>query len=216
MSLVDTYLSSRPGKTRPKGVLYATDLTKSCIRNAYLSIVDPLDYPVNTLRIFESGNMIESWWVDNVLSNNRDITVFGTQVPCYYMDDVVNIHGRLDALCQHRNGRIVGHEVKSIKSAYYVAQSGAKDEHVQQLQFYLNVLGVDLGQVDYLDKDVMLNGAEEADRVDYCFPQQRNPVVFAEMIVKARRLMKCLFDGEAPAEKGWLCDYCLYSEVCNE
>jgi len=186
------------------------------MRNAYLSIVQPSDYPTNTLRIFESGNMIESWWVENVLKNTPDMKVLDTQTACYYRDDVVNIHGRLDALCHHSNGRIVGHEVKSIKSAKYVAKSGAKDEHIQQLQFYLNVLGVELGQVDYLDKDVMLNGAEMIDSVDHCFPQKRDDQVFAEMITKARSLVGCIRGKSAPAEKGWLCDYCLYSEVCGE
>lgn len=215
MSLVDKYLESRPGKKRPRGVLYVTDLTKPCIRNAFFSITNPQPYPVNTLRIFESGNVLEDWWV-SVLDKSKTINVLDTQTACYYKDDVLDIHGRLDILCHHSRGRVIGHEVKTIKSAKYVASNGAKPEHIKQLQFYINVLGLDVGQVDYIDKYVMLNGAEELDQVDHCFRQERDASLFAAMITRGRELMKCLDSGSAPAEKGWLCDYCLYNEECDE
>lgn len=213
---VDQYLAGRPEKARPAGVLYVTDLSKPCMRNAFLSITDPQPYPANTLRIFGSGNMIEDWWVKSVLTSAKNITVLGTQLPCYYSDGVVDIHGRLDALCQHGNGRLIGHEVKSIKSAAYVQRDGPKEEHVKQLQFYLGVLGVDEGWVDYIDKNVLLNGQTMDDSVDQCFPVKRDFSVFSDMVSRARGLQRCLKVGAAPAEKGWLCDYCLYSERCNE
>jgi len=213
---VDRYLEERPEKTRPKGVLYVTDLTKPCLRNALFSIIDPQPYPVNTLRVFEAGNVLEDWWVRNVLTGSKNVSVLGTQLPCYYSDGVVEIHGRLDALCQHGNGRLVGHEVKSIKSAVYVQRDGPKEEHVRQIQFYINVLGLDEGWVDYLDKNVMLNGQTEDDSVDQCFPVKRDYGVFTDLVSRARGLARYVKAGAAPAEKGWLCDYCLYREACKE
>lgn len=37
-SLFDDYLTSQPGKPREADVLYITDLTKPCLRQAYLDI----------------------------------------------------------------------------------------------------------------------------------------------------------------------------------
>jgi len=213
---VDKYLKARPNKKRPKGMLYVTDLTKSCQRNAYYSIVTPgTEYPKNTLRIFESGNMVEAWWTE-VLDKDPTIDIIGTQVKCYYIDREadIEIHGRLDILCQHNNTKLVAHEVKSIKTTHYL-KGKPKDSHYQQLQFYLNSLGLDFGWVDYLAKDIMLGGGKVDDNVDTCFLVERDFNVFSEMIQRAKRLNGYLGPHDAPAEKGWLCDYCQFKELCE-
>jgi len=212
---VERYLKLRPDKKRPKGMLYVTDLTKECIKNAYHSIVDGSTYPIDTLRIFESGNMIEDWWT-KVLEQDPTINVIGTQVKCYHVDREQNIeiHGRLDILCQHNNSKLVAHEVKSNKSNYYLKDK-PKDAHYQQLQFYLNSLGLDFGWVDYLDKTVMLSGGEAETKVDKCFLVERNYEVFASMVQRAKELNGYLQTNDPPAQKGWLCDYCQYVGMCK-
>jgi len=214
MSLVNDYLESRPGKTRPKRTLYVTDLTKACLRSAMLDIIDPQEYSVDTLKIFESGNMIESWWVQKVLKNKPGLEVLGDQVQAYYQLDDWIIHGRVDALCLHVGEGIRVHEVKSIKNASYVRRGGAKSEHLAQIQFYLNALGVDNGFVDYLCKDTMLNGGSES--VDVVFPVSRSVVEFAALLDRARELRAAVLCGSARCEPGWLCGYCQHSEGCNK
>jgi len=214
MSLVNDYLESRPSKTRPKKTLYVTDLTKSCLRAAMLDIIDPQEYHVDTLKIFESGNMIEDWWVQKVLKNKPGVEVLGDQVQAYYQLDDWIIHGRVDALCLHIGEGVRVHEVKSIKNATYVRSGGAKPEHLAQIQFYLNALGIDNGFVDYLCKDTMLNGGSES--VDVAFPVKRNVMEFAALLDRARELREAVLCGSARCESGWLCGYCQHSEGCDK
>lgn len=216
-SFVDEYLVIQNGikKIRPKGVLYVTDLTKPCLRSAYYGIVYEREYPISTQRIFESGKMIEDWWTD-VLRRVPGVEILGTQVKARYITDELKIHGRVDILCQHSDGAIVAHEVKSAKSTFYVKEP--KQSHLEQLQFYLTCLGLEFGQVDYLDKTVLLQGGgEESDRVDKTFKVKRDSAVFAELVGRAKKLMRCWEAEDPPVPtKGWLCDYCLFAEACKE
>ena len=214
MSIVDEYLGSRPGKDRPNGTIYVTDLVKPCLRQAYLDIVEPKQYDASSLRIFEAGRMIEDWWI-NVLKGSSTVAVLGQQLAARWPLDGGSVHGRVDALCQHGDGALVVHEVKSAKSLSYMNGS-AKPEHVAQLQFYLNVLNVEWGQVDYLDKSVMLQGGGAEARVDLCFRVQRDPGVFAALVGRANLLLRYIRSGELPEwTQGWQCDYCLHREGCK-
>ena len=56
MSIVDDYLMAQPNKPREKNVYYVTDLTKGCLRQAYLDIVSPGKYDISTLRILRQGD----------------------------------------------------------------------------------------------------------------------------------------------------------------
>ena len=218
MSLIDEYLRLKQSKPKPRlsGVLYVTDLTKPCQLQAYLNIKEAQTFPVETLRIFEAGNMIEDYW-DNILVKNSGIWVLGTQVPTYYFGDGWEVHGRLDALCQHDNGCIVAHEVKSIKSTYYLR--GPRDEHLEQVQFYMNVLGVDSGQVDYLDKKSFLDGKGV---IDHCFKVKRDSRVFGWMVERAMVLAAAVTgSGDVPvgsplAWSGKICDYCGHRDKCGD
>jgi CRISPR/Cas system-associated exonuclease Cas4 (RecB family) len=221
LSLVDAYLAQRNGvrKPRPEGVLYVTDLAKPCLRSSYYGIVVEREYPMETLRIFETGNILEGWWVE-VLRRSADIEVLWTQLKARYMGEGFRVHGRVDVLCQHRDRMLVVHEVKTAKTAHWLQE--AKGQHVEQLQFYLGCLGVELGQVDYLDKTVMLHGRDPRRpragvRVDKCFRVKRDHKVFKELVNRATVLAKA-WESEVPppADPGWLCRYCLYSDICEE
>jgi len=102
--------------------------------------------------------------------------------------------------------------VKSAKSTQYVQDP--KEEHLLQNNFYLGCFGLDWGQVDYLDKRVMLQG--DGVSVEKCFTVQRDPGMFGEMVRRGRELNEALKTKvEPPANKGWLCDYCLNKEECG-
>jgi CRISPR-associated exonuclease Cas4 len=211
VSLVDLFLGGRVRKERPEGVLYVTDLVKPCMRSAYYGVTIDREVPKETLRIFESGRLIEDFWV-NVLMNSDGIKVLGTQLPARYVAGGLEIHGRVDALCQHHDNALVLHEVKSAKSTFYT--NSPKEEHLLQLQFYMSCLGVDFGQVDYLDKSVMLQG--EGSAVEKCFMVERDSGMFAEVVRRGKVLNEALKCREPPPlEKGWLCDYCLYRSECG-
>lgn len=221
MSLVDEYLAHREEdrKLRAPNTLFVTDLTKPCQLNAYLDIVEDRPAPPETLRIFEAGRLVEDWWV-GILNQSKNIKVLGTQLTARYDGGDYTIHGRVDALCQHDNSRLVVHEVKSAKTAHWMKEP--KPEHVEQLQFYLNALGVEWGVVDYCDKTVLLHGfdprrPDEPATVDKSFTVQSDPNTYAELIKRARFLWECWAGRNMPdASRGWQCDYCLYHDICPE
>jgi CRISPR/Cas system-associated exonuclease Cas4 (RecB family) len=216
MSLVDAYLRSRQQvrKIRPRGTLYVTDLVKPCLLQAYYSITQPREYSVEKLRIFEAGNVLEDFWAQ-ILSDNLGVRVFGTQVPAYFIADDLEIHGRVDVLAQHSNASIVAHEVKSAKSAHWMETP--RDGHVEQLQFYLNVLDINQGQVDYLDKESFVLGENP---IDKSFQIIRDPSIFYLLISRAGTLSQALKTGILPeanreAWNGRICDYCQYQDLCK-
>jgi hypothetical protein len=106
----------------------------------------------------------------------------------------------------------VVHEVKSAKSTTYI--DGPKEEHLLQLQFYLGCMGLDWGQVDYLDKRVMLQG--DGVSVEKCFTVERDPGMFGEMVMRGRIIREAVATGESPPmNRCWLCDYCLHKGECK-
>jgi len=212
-SLFDEYLLTQPDKPREVGIFWVTDLVKTCLRQSYLDIIDPQPKPIETLRIFEAGRAIERLWVDRVLPTH--FRILGTQLPARYHGDGFCIHGRIDALVQHNDGSLVVHEVKSAKSLFYTSEP--KTDHVKQLQFYLNVLNVEFGSVDYLDKTVLLQGGNrDRDAVDRCFTVQRDPAIFTATVSRARELVQFIKADTIPdaSSRDWYCEYCLHHEGC--
>ena len=216
-SIVDEFLLEKTGnrKERPPNTLYVTDLVKACQRMAYFGITNRRDAPLESLRIFKAGDLIEDFWVD-ILHKRCDIRVLGTQVRAYYKCDDFEIHGRVDALCQHNNTAIVAHEVKSAKTAHWLREP--KDNHVAQLQFYLNSLSIDYGQIDYLDKKALLDGKNP---IDVSFTVERDPQAFTDLINTAKQLHKAWTTETQPpanpdAWNGKVCNYCQYKDLCDE
>lgn len=217
-SIVDKYLSDKSSvrKVRPPGVLYVTDLTKPCLRCSYYGVVFEREFPLETQRIFESGRLIEDWWTEVLRKDPRHYVV-DTQVAARFINDELEVHGRVDVLAQHKYGGLVAHEVKSAKTAHWLREP--KVQHREQLQFYLSCLGLSWGQVDYLDKKVMLLGSDRGDpgeSVDKSFRVERDDSVFAGLVKRAKVLMDSWYTGTPPPRNEcWLCDYCLFREKCE-
>ena len=218
-SLFDDYLTSQPDKPREVGVFWVTDLVKPCLRQAYLDVVDPRPQLIETLRIFEAGRVLERLWVDQVLPTQ--FRVISTQLPARYYGEGFAVHGRVDALVQHGDRALVVHEVKSQRTAAWLREP--KPEHVEQLQFYLAALGLDWGQIDYLDKTILLQGRDvkarpgEGGAVDKSFQIQRDTQVFAELVRRGRFLAEAIKAGKPPAKaECWMCQgYCDYAIECR-
>jgi len=220
-SLIDEYLLYREEtrRVRPPNTLYATDLTHPCPQHIWLRASCDLQHPVETLRIFDAGRILEDRWIE-ILEGRKDIAVLGTQLPAYHYFDLDGeeweIHGRVDALCQHdRNGLII-HEVKTARTTHWMKEP--KEDHIAQIQLYLNALGVERGQVDYLDKTAWLTGDHP---IDKSFPVKTNPNTLHRLLAEAKYHARCLRDNTVPppnpgAWNGRVCDYCIYSGLCNK
>jgi len=209
-SIVDQYLALQPGKKREKGVYYATDLSKSCLRQAFYDIVSPKKFDASTLRVFEVGRMVEDLVV-KALGQCGGYSIVGTQVQARWPIPGGSIHGRVDLLASDAAGRQVVFEVKSIKNFYYL--DGPKIDHLCQLNFYLNVLGIDQGELFYVSKEALLNGGAGGP-VEKRFRVQRDPVAFLELIKRADELHAAVSGGVVPdPTQCFLCrGYCLHPE----
>lgn len=216
MSLVDEFLMRREAspKRRPPNILWVTDLTKPCLRISYYGIVTKKTYDLESLRVFQAGNLLEEYWV-RVLREHPDYEVLGTQVPVYYYFDEWEIHGRADILTQYKRGQILVHEVKSTKSLYFIRKEGrSRPEHLAQVNYYVVMLGLSHGQIDYLDKSALLQGKSV---VDASYLVEADSAGFSIFVERAVELAKALSERSSPpAVSCWLCDYCLYREECGE
>ncbi len=75
---------------------------------------------------------------------------------------------------------------------------------VLQLQFYLGVLGVEWGCLDYVDRGVLVGGRGGC--VDVSFRVRRDRGVFEGLVHRAILLESYLGVGEVPVgERCWLC-----------
>ena len=184
------------------------------MRQAYYDVTEDKPFPVETLRIFEAGNILEDYWVE-ILRKNPDIYVLGTQVPAYHVVGDLIIHGRVDVLTQHNKNRIVAHEVKTASSCHWMKEP--KPEHNEQLQFYLYCLELEHGVIDYLDKGALLRGGTE---VDLSFPIELDRKIGKELISRALNLKSCVDKKTLPVSNsdawgGKVCGYCLYKDLCD-
>jgi len=141
--------------------------------------------------------------------------VLAIQVTVYHYFDDWEIHGRADILIQYKHGQLVVHEVKSTKSLYYIRKEGSpRQEHLDQLNFYVIQLGLNQGQIDYLDKTALLKGNGI---VDSSFIVEVDPTRFKAVVGRALDLVKALTDEDPSQPKPcWQCDYCLHEEECPE
>jgi len=209
-SIVDQYLNSQPGKLRGKNILYTTDISKPCLRQAYYDIVSPKKFDASTLRVFEVGRMVEDLVV-RALCGVGEYSIVGTQVQARWPISGGSIHGRVDLLASDAAGRQVVFEVKSIKNFYYL--DGPKIDHRDQLNFYLSVLGIDQGELFYVSKEALLNGGVGGP-VEKRFRVQRDPAAFEELIRRGEALHSAVSGGVVPdPTQCFLCrGYCLHFE----
>lgn len=224
MSIIDKHLQERQEnrRLRPPETLYVTDLTHPCRRQRYYNITETRPHNIQTLRIFEAGKLLEKYWI-NILDKQKNIKVITTQIPAYHTITVEDtnwkLRGRADALIQHDKTHLVLHEVKTTKTTYYHRLEDApKLDHELQLQFYLNILCIDHGQIDYLDKQALLQGTTS---IDLSFPIQRNPATIKKILIEAQDIAlllqnNILPEGNSEAWNGKICEYCNYNDLCEE
>lgn len=199
-------------KQKQPHIFWVTEIACPCLRAVYFNRKIGKPYSLDLLRIFNSGRVLESWWID-LLDQRNDVFILGENVPCRHINSFYRIHGRADVLLQREYSMIEVHEIKSIKS-FGSWMDEPKLEHVNQLQFYLNVLGVENGSIDYINKLAFLYGKGIIDRRFYI---RRDEGIYRTLLGRAHELFGALMsDITPPKEKCWKCDgYCTYHEECE-
>lgn len=216
MSLIDRYLRNRRRKNTkkpPAGAIYVTSIIKQCQRQAYLDIKQRVQPSIVKLRMFEAGNILEDYLL-KVFNEVDGIDVLGTQLPTYHYGEDFTVHGRLDILAQHNNSAIVCHEVKSTQNVPY---SRPWPDHVEQLQFYLGALGLEWGQIDYLDRRALVMGEYV---IDTSYEVTRDRMMFDDLVRRAEIFSRTVRENIVPlanraAYGGKGCDNCGHRPYCD-
>lgn len=213
-SWVDESLIMREDKRKPRhsGVFCVTEIASPCLRAVYFDrkISKPLS--LDLLRIFNSGRVFEAWWID-FLDRIKDIFILDVNVPYRHINTFYKIHGRADVILQQRYGNIEVHEIKMIKSFDEWLEE-PKPEHVNQLQFYLNILVVKNSSIDYIKKLAFGYGKGI---VNKRFCTKRDVRAYIRPLKRSCEQFGALMANITPTkEKCWKCDeYCSYNEECE-
>lgn len=155
----DRKSAARP--PREPNTFYVYDLAANeCMLETVLKIFlgrddeegEASDDDLESLRIFNAGNSLQDWWEDQLKELGYYIMSREFRARWYPEDRPWKVHGRGDLLAQDPDHGIIRvREVKTIKGTKYVANE-PKVEHAYQDQYYLNILGIENGTVDYIDK----------------------------------------------------------------
>lgn len=225
MSVIDGYLQrlEEDSKLRVPGEYYVTELCKDCLLSVYYNIKEEVPPTKKMLRIFNSGNLLEDFWVQDVLRNTPGVQVVATQLPARYHGKDFEIHGRIDALTIEGD-RMVVRECKTAKTCSWMKEE--KQDHRQQLNFYLCALGIDDGVIDYIDKSILLLGEDPRNPdlpPDTHYPVKRDQAEYERMIDTAEYLHQCV-SVDMPPEPTvcWMCNgqnrnheiYCDHAAKC--
>lgn len=226
MSVIDDYLEKleENRKVRVPNEYFTTDICKPCMRNVYYGITCDVPKAKDSRRVLITGTILEDFYLD-VLANTPGVRVIATQVPARYFNKErgYEIHGRIDALCYHEGQGLVAHEIKSAKTASW--KKAANDDHLLQLQFYLNTTGLVNGVIDVIDKTIMLHGKDPRNEdidipPDTHYPIVADPGVLAGMIKAADALHYYVSNKILPPKTPcFLCwgkvAYCDYIDQCG-
>ena len=198
---------------KPKNnLLWATEITSPCLRAAHYKRKHGTQSTVESLRVFNAGRVLESWWID-LLERRKDTTIIAEEIPCRHINSFYRIHGRADVVIQKDQGQLEVHEIKTIKCFGSFLEE-PKPEHVNQLQFYLNTLGIEVGYIDYINKQTFINGYNTVDKK---FKIKREKRTYKKLLKRAHTLFGALMADIPPLkEQCWKCKgYCKFYDECE-
>jgi hypothetical protein len=224
-SLIDDYLQrlEENGKLHEPNVYYVTQLVKPCLLNVYYEIKNEVPPSKKLLRIFHMGHILEDVWIKDVLCHTPGIQMIATQLPAWVKVNDYEIHGRIDAL-SIKDNKLTIHEVKTAKTSSW--KNTPNEEHVSQIAFYLYALGMDNGEIDVIDKSIMLLGEDpknpglSPDRIYLVNRGEQEHIKYNMMLENAELLHKAITTDTPPAPNPcWQCmgriSYCDHIEQCR-
>ncbi len=209
-SWVDEDIEKKRYNYKPKNnLLWVTEIASPCLRAAYYKRKHGTQSTVESLRVFNAGRVLESWWID-LLERRKDTTIIAEEIPCKHINSFYRIHGKADVVIQKDQGQLEIHEIKTIKCFGSFLEE-PKPEHVNQLQFYLNTLGIEVGYIDYINKQTFINGYNTVDKK---FKIKRDKQTYKSLLTRAHTLFGALMaDIPPPKEPCWKCKrYCSHQE----
>ena len=169
--IIDAIAQKKEDRFHPKMKhKYSPTELSGCIRNSYYSRLFPEAFEDSSYRHFLLGNLLHGLFQDNLESEQRKkyltkifdedtITHIESEKAFQYLIPLektnnrrVIISGRLDTIFYLKGyDKPIIVDYKSTQNSYYNAKA-PKDEHVDQVNFYLGPSLADYGMVVYIDK----------------------------------------------------------------
>lgn len=209
----------RDGKTIP-----ASQLAEECSRKLWYDYrwTTPHEHiPGRTLRIFETGNLEEERWIENLRmigcevvdrdDNGRQIRVelAGGHVGGYLDSEIL---GLPEAPKTWHVGEIKSHNLKSFTALKKDGVRKAKELHFGQMQIYMHARGRDRAIYLAVCKD---NDELYAERVHYDIDYSLRLLAKAERIVAANEPPPKLHE-DPTAKMAFACGWCKHRGICHE
>jgi CRISPR/Cas system-associated exonuclease Cas4 (RecB family) len=155
---------------------------------------------------------VEKRWIES-LRESREVTILSIGAPCRHVNQYFEIHGKADLIAQHALGTVVLYEVKATKGKT-LTRDDPYCNHADQLQFYLNAMGIEQGIINYIDCDEFKRSGRLIDRR---YPLNRDEKPYLDLLNRSHDLFEALdTDTIPPKKRCWKCSgFCSYKEVCE-
>lgn len=202
-----------------KDTIHSSELAK-CAREVYYQSKHSKDMPASVRMIFLIGTLtheliqgILPWLVGKNTPNGRVIKV-ENEKEMFLVDPMTKtrIVCHVDAILYYDTGKIHVLELKSTKEMLDLKQKASPD-HVTQSQLYSAIIGADIVQVSYVEK----NSFAVKD-----FKVEINPSILKWAYERAEILKNSKFGSVLPlaeskfnSDKKWMCGYCRYKNLCD-
>lgn len=179
-----------------------------CIRKLYYNQILAQEHDIDTLKIFEMGNVIHRWvldflkWCEN---NGGTFKLLNTEMPFSILIDRNKdfwINGRLDHFIEFEDKERAVVEVKSIKSLAFLDKP--LDHHIEQATLYMWGSRTKKAIIIYVEKNTL--------QMKW-FPIDFDKKLCNEIIDKILLTIGYLENKELPLKiiSDWECKYCPYS-----
>jgi CRISPR-associated exonuclease Cas4 len=208
--LIDNYLAK---EVRPRTVgRYWPSEAGGCLRKNWFTFKIPKEVDKPLSRIFEAGNRVHEFVADVIQSEkNQHVKLIDRELPIKIVRPGYVVTGRIDDLIMvklEEKKYLV--EVKSVK----FLPGEAREEHIMQLQLYMQAMGINDGIMLYIKKDDLSTAQ---------FEIKYDEEVVKNVITRFDTLHEHLINNQPPVaeakkieEKTWMCSFCPYLKDCDK
>lgn len=207
---IDNYLR-RGVKQKKVGKYYPSEIGY-CLRKLWFSYRYPKETDKELAKVFQMGNLIHDFIVDVLKSEkNPHIELVEKEMPISQEVEGFMINGRIDNLITlSGSGRKILVEVKSSGS---LLMEKPKQEHVFQIQVYMDILKVNDGVILYVDKSKLRTKAFFLTLDEKVVKEAMARFKNLDYHLKTERIPRP--EAKEDPSKGWMCSGCEYSKECG-
>jgi CRISPR/Cas system-associated exonuclease Cas4 (RecB family) len=210
-NLIKEFLGKRI-RERKEGIIFPSEIGY-CLRRLYYLYKKPKEISFETLKLFESGNIVHGWFVNVLYSSYQKdlIASFNYEQKLEYIENDLKICGRFDDIILIKIGeekKLI--EVKSAKGVDLIDKP--KDHHYLQVNFYMKMLNMNKAYIVYISRTNL-----DMKVFEVSYSEEK----FKELIKRAKFLNEHIKNNKLPFQEArlnnsaWQCRWCEYKNECD-